>query len=711
MTTNQRMKKIIFLFIVVVILSGCSKKAEKSVTDNPFYLAYDTPYEVPPFEKIKDEHFMKAFADGMAEQIKEIDAIASNKAAPTFENTIEAFEQSGVLLTKVRQVFFNLTSAHTNDSLQGISKVVSPDLSAHNDNIFLNPAFYRRVKMLYDQKDTLDLTMEQVKLLDNYHTYFVRAGAALSEDEKNQMRTLNARLSSLAVQFGENVLKEDNAFELVLKTEEDLSGLPESVRNAGAEAAKERGYEEGTYVYTTHKPSLIPFITYSTTRDHRMTLKKGYIYRGDNDNELDNKEIAREMANVRWQKANLLGYGTWADYMLQERMLNTPEKVYNLLDKVWPSALKRAKQEREQMTRMALDEGASIDIGPWDWWYYAEKIKLKAYDLDEEEIRPYLKVDNVVNGTFILANKLFGLTFEEQTNIPKYHEDVRTYTVKNEKGELIGIYLSDWFYRFSKRGGAWMNTFRDQSNMGGRKVIPIVTNVGNFTKPTSETPSLLSQDEASTLFHEFGHALHGLLSACTYPSISGTATPRDFVEFPSQVLENWVFEPEMLALYAFHYETGEVMPTLLVEKITNAGKFNQGFTTVEYMAAAYLDMAYHSITKPITDGIDAFEKEVLDEIGLTDAIVPRYRTGYFRHAFSNPEGYSSGYYSYLNSEVMDADAFGAFKENGLFHKQTANAYREHILSKGGTKDAMEMYVNFRGREPELQALLKRRGFK
>ncbi|MEQ9306071.1 MAG: M3 family metallopeptidase, partial [Marinoscillum sp.] len=364
--------------------------------------------------------------------------------------------------------------------------------------------------------------------------------------------------------------------------------------------------------------------TYSTKRDLREQLKKGYINRGDNDDENDNKELARQLANVRLEKAKLLGYNTWAEYVLAQRMLDSPEKVYNLLDKVWPAAIQAAKNERDMMKEMAAKEGNNIDIMPWDWWHYAEKIKMAKYNLDENEIRPYLKVDNVINGTFTLANKLFGMTFEEQTNIPKYHPDVRTYTVKNEEGELIGIYLSDWFYRGSKRGGAWMNTYRSQSNMDGNKIVPIVTNVGNFTKPTGDTPSLLSQSEATTLFHEFGHALHGLLSECTYPSISGTSTPRDFVEFPSQVMENWVFEPEMLKLYAFHYETGEVMPTELVEKIKNAGQFNQGFGTVEYMAASYLDMAYHTVTEPITMGADEFEEAAMDKIGMIDAIVPRY---------------------------------------------------------------------------------------
>ncbi|MEM9327314.1 MAG: M3 family metallopeptidase [Bacteroidota bacterium] len=703
------MKYAATLSVLAILMAGCdSQPSEDMTSDNPFLQVWDTPYGVPPFEQITDEHYMTAFEQGMTQQLAEVEAIASNGAAPTFENTIEAYEKSGDLLKKVGGVFFNLNSAHTNDSLQGISREISPKLSAHNDNIYLNANFYQRVKTLYDQKETLDLTVEQAMLLDDYNTTFIRAGAALMEEQKDEMRELNEQLSSLTVKFGQNLLAETNEFELVLE-EDDLDGLPESVRQAAAEAAKERGHE-GKYVFTTHRPSLYPFITYSTNREHRTTLKKAYINRGDNDNANDNKEIARQVANVRLKKANLLGYDTWADFVLAERMLDTPDKVYNLLDKVWPAAIEAAKRERDLMKQMATVDGMDLDIMPWDWWYYAEKIKVEQYNLDESEIRPYLKVDNVINGAFTLANKLFGLTFEERKDIPKYHPDVLTYAVMDENGDQIGVYLSDWFYRSSKRGGAWMSTFRDQSNMGGERVIPIVTNVGNFTKPTGDTPSLLSQDEAVTLFHEFGHGLHGLLSECTYPSISGTSTPRDFVEFPSQLVENWVFEPEMLKLYAFHYETGEVMPDELVTKMRNADKFNQGFGTVEYMAAAYLDMAYHTITEPLTGDIDEFEQKAMDQIGLIDAIAPRYRTGYFQHSFSGPQAYSSGYYSYLNSEVMDADGFEAFKENGLFDKETANALREHVLSRGGTQDAMEMYVNFRGREPEFQPLLDRRGF-
>ncbi len=697
--------KIQHLTMGLLLLAACANPEEKDIVDNPFYKEYDTPYGVPPFEEIKDEHYLPAFKDGMKQQLKEVDAIANNDEDPTFENTIVAYEKSGELLGKVANVFYTLTGADTNDSIQAIQKEVSPLLSAHNDNIYLNEAFYKRVKTLYENQESLGLTGEQSKLLENYQNRFVRSGAALNLEQKTRMREINERVSNLQVQFSENLLKETNNFELLLD-EDQLDGLPESVRTAGAEAAKERGYD-GKYLFTPHRPSLYPFITYSTNRDLREQLKKGYIMRGDNGDELDNKEALREIVNLRLEKANLLGFETHADYALQDRMLNSSDKVYDLLGKVWPAAIQAAKNERDLMKKMSEAEGLDIEIMPWDWWYYAEKIKVRDYALDEDEIRPYLKVDNVINGSFILANKLFGLTFEEQKDIPKYHQDVRTYTVKNEAGELIGIYLSDWFYRSSKRGGAWMSNIREQSMMDGDKVIPIIYNVGNFTKPTGDKPSLLSQDEASTLFHEFGHALHGLLSECTYPSISGTATPRDFVEFPSQVMENWVFEPEMLALYAFHYETGEVMPDELVQKIRKAGTFNQGFATVEYMAASYLDMAYHTIKEPLTGDMNEFEKAAMDEIGLIDAIVPRYRSTYFGHITG---GYSAGYYSYLNSEIMDADAFSAFKENGLFDKATADAFREHILSKGGTKDAMEMYVNFRGREPSYEGLLERRGF-
>ncbi|HHL71862.1 MAG TPA: M3 family peptidase [Bacteroidetes bacterium] len=697
----KRKKAGIGLLAGVLFMGLTAQAQEKS---NPFFQEWDTPYGVAPFDQIEDEHYMPAFREGMKQHLAEIEAIASNPEQPTFDNTIAAMERAGKLLNRVAGVFFNIVSANTNDARQAIAREISPLLSQHNDAILLNPRLFQRVKTLYEQRETLGLTGEQKRLLENGYKQFVRGGANLSEADKDKLRKINERLSSLQVAFSENVLKEDNNFKLLLD-EKDLTGLPESVKKAAAEAAKARGYE-GKWLFTLHKPSLIPFIQYSDRRDLREKLYTGYIMRGDNNDAFDNKKIFAEIANLRIRKAHLLGYKTHADYVLEERMAKTPEKVYELLDKVWPAALNKAKEERAMMQSMIDAEGGGFKLASWDWWYYAEKIRQQKYNLDEDEVRPYLQIDNVIKGAFILAQKLYGLTFEEKQDIPKYHPEVKTYVVRDEKGDIIGIYLSDWFYRSSKRGGAWMNNYREQSNMDGKRVLPIIVNVGNFTKPTASTPSLLSLDEANTLFHEFGHALHGLLSKCTYPSISGTNVPRDFVEFPSQVMENWVLEPEMLKLYAFHYQTGEVMPQSLIDKIKKAGQFNQGFATVEYMAASYLDMAWHTLTEEQERDVNAFEKSVLDKIGLIPEIISRYRTTYFRHIVG---GYSAGYYSYLWSEVLDADAFEAFKENGIFDRATAQSFRDNILSRGGTEDAMQMYINFRGREPEITPLLKRRG--
>ncbi len=697
-----------FLFIIIFwgVFAMAAETQNAENDKNPFYKEWNTPYGVPDFEKIHNEDYMPAFIKGMEAHLKEIKEIAENPAEPTFKNTVEAMEKSGALLNRVQYVFFNLVSAHTNPELQKISRDVSPLLSQHEDDINLNPRLFKRVKALYEARDKLGLSGEQARLLEKYYKRFARGGANLDESAKAKLREINKELSRLTVKFSENVLHEDNSFELLLD-EKDLDGLPESVRNAAAEAARSKGYD-GKWLFTLHKPSLIPFIQYSTRRDLREKLYRGYFMRGDNNNAYDNKEIIKKIVNLRIRKAHLLGYDSHADFVLEERMAKTPANVYELLDKVWPAALKKAGEERDMMQRMIDDEGGGFKLASWDWWYYAEKIRQQKYNLDEDEIRPYLKIDNVIKGAFILANRLYGLTFEEQNTIPKYHPEVKTYTVKDEKGNLIGIYLSDWYYRDSKRGGAWMNEYRPQSNMDGHRVIPIIVNVGNFTKPTAERPSLLSLDEANTLFHEFGHALHGLLSDCTYPSISGTNVPRDFVEFPSQVMENWVLEPEMLKLYAFHYKTGEVMPAALIQKIKNASQFNQGFATVEYMAASYLDMAWHTQTSEQDWDVNAFEKAAMDKIGLIPEIIPRYRTTYFRHIVG---GYSAGYYSYLWSEILDADTFEAFKEHGIFDRATADKFRDNILSRGGREDAMEMYIRFRGRKPDITPLLERRGLK
>ncbi len=695
------MNKLLLLIITGAVLLMSTKYESQ----NPFFSEWKTPFGIAPFEQIKNEHYMPAYKKGMADELAAVEKISNNTEEPTFENTIETLEKSGMLLTNVDFVFGNLNSANTNDIMQSINKKVSPLLSKHNDDIYLNPKLFIRVKTLFEKKESLNLTGEQIRLLEDYYEDFVRGGANLSDADKSIFRKLNEELSVLSVQFGENVLKEDNAFEMVLDNEQDLAGLPDGVRQAAAEAAKEKGYE-GKWLFTPHKPSWIPFLTSSDRRDLREKLYDGYINRGDNNNENDNKVIFDKIINLRINKATLLGYKTHAHYVLEQTMAKTPENVYNLLNKIWEPALDMAKKERDMMQKMIDKQGGGFKVAASDWWYYADKIRKEKYNLDEDEIRPYLKIDNVIKGSFILAEKLFGLSFEEKTDIPKYHADVKTYVVKEADGTVVGVYLSDWFYRSSKRGGAWMNSFRKQSAMDGKTVLPIVYNVGNFTKPTADTPSLLSLDEANTLFHEFGHALHGLLSDCTYPTISGTNVPRDFVEFPSQVLENWVLEPEMLKLYATHYQTGEVMPNELIDKIKKAKQFNQGFTTVEYMAAALLDMAWHTLTKEETRDVNEFEKKVLDELGLIPEIISRYRSTYFRHITG---GYSAGYYSYIWSEILDADTFGAFKEKGIFNEATAKAYRDEILAKGGTIDAMQMFKNFRGREPEIEPLLKRRG--
>lgn len=694
------MKKLIPLILIGVLLLMCDK-----ATDNPFYSEWQTPYGIPDFSVINDDYYMPAIKDGIKEQLADIEKIANNPGEPTFENTLEAMEKSGKLLDRVTYVFYNLVSANTNDTLQAIQKESSPLISSMRDDINLNPELFARIKKLYNNMDQLNLSDEQKKVLDNRYKSMVRGGANLDDSNKEEFRKINDELSVVTVQFSANVLKDDNAFEMILDNEKDLSGLTDGIISAAAEAAKEKGYE-GKWLFTLHKPSFEPFVQYAENRELRERIYKAYFNRGDNDNANDNKSIMDKIANLRIRKANLLGYKTHADFILEERMAKNPENVYKLLDQVWPAALNVAKKERDMMQKIADAEGGGFKVQAWDWSYYAEKIRKEKYNLEEDKIKPYLQLENVINGSFILAEKLFGLTFEERKDLPKYHDEVKTYIVKDGKGEMIGVYLSDWFYRSSKRGGAWMNEFRAQSNMGGERVLPIITNVGNFTKPTGETPSLLRLDEVETLFHEFGHALHGLLSNTTYPSVSGTNVPRDFVEFPSQVLENWVLHPEMLKLYAFHYKTGAVMPQELIEKIEKASKFNQGFKVVEYMAAAYLDMAWHTLTEQKTRDVNAFEKTAFNKIGLIPEITSRYRTTNFRHIVG---GYSSSYYSYLWSETISADAFEEFKKNGIFDKETAKSYRDNILARGGSLDALQMYIDFKGREAEIGPYLELKG--
>lgn len=698
------MKQIVLvMFASGILLWSCSK-----TTHNPFFTEWKTPYATPPFDQIKEHHYLPAFEEGMKQQQQEIEAIVANSAPPTFDNTVVALDNSGALLTRVSNVFFNMTSANTNDSLQNIAKRLAPMLSKHQDDILLNEKLFQKIKALYQQKDQLDLNTEQTMLLTKYYRDFVRGGADLNEEQKAQLRQINEELSVLSLQFGDNVLKEDNNFELVIDQEVDLVGLPDNVKTAAAEAAKERG-KEGKWVFTLHKPSLIPFLQYSEKRELREKMFKAYINRGDNNNEFDNKKILARIAALRAKKAHLLGYQTHADLVLEENMAKTPEAVYNLLNQLWTPALAMARKEANELQAMILAEGDSFKLAPWDWWFYAEKVKKAKYDLDEEMLRPYFKLENVIDGVFMVANRLYGITFKERKDIPIYHPDVKVFEVKEADGSHVAILFVDYFPRASKRGGAWMSEYRQQFKLDGRMITPVICNVGNFSKPTADKPSLLSFEEVSTLFHEFGHALHGLLSNCTYQRLAGTNVARDFVELPSQIMENWASEPAVLKMYAKHFETGEAIPDELIEKIKNSSKFNQGFATVEYLAAAFLDMDWHTLTDTVEVDPIAFETQSLNRIGLIPEIVVRYRSPYFRHIFAG--GYSAGYYSYIWAEVLDADAFQAFKETDIFDQERAKAFRENILARGGTEDPMVLYRRFRGAEPTIDALLEKRGLK
>ncbi len=701
-----RINHFLKLLIVVGLFSSCQSETKTKQSDmNPFYSDYNTPFEVPAFDLIELEHFLPAFIQGMEEQKLIIEEIINSEEEASFINTIEALEYSDGLLNKVSSVFSNQRSADTSDELQAIAKEVVPMLAKHSDDIALNSELFSRVKFVYDNQAAFLLNEEQRQLLEKKYKSFVRGGANLPAESQDRFRAINTELSSLTLQFGENQLRDANAWEMLIG-KDDLGGLPESVVAGALAAAEKKGYT-GQYLFTMDKPSFIPFLTYSDRRDLRERILKGYNHLGDNNNEYDNKDIVEKIVNLRIEKANLLGYATHSDFILENNMANTPAMVYGLLDKIWEKALPNAKKEVAELQKIIEEEGNSFNLEAWDWWYYAEKLRKEKYDLDEEMIRPYFVLENVEQGVFDVANKLWGITFTKRTDIPVYHPDASAYEVKESDGKHIGILMTDYHPRSSKRSGAWMSSYRKQMIKDGEFVTPIITVVCNFTKPTANQPSLLTFDEVSTLFHEFGHALHGLLSDCTYPSLSGTSVPRDFVELPSQIMENWAAEPEVLKMFAKHYETGELIPDELIAKISESGTFNQGFITVEFMSAAYLDMAYHTLTETTQFDVTEFEQKALDGVGMIPEIVVRYRSTYFGHIFSG--GYSSGYYAYLWSAWLDADAFEAFKETSLFDPQTAANFRDFVLSKGGTEEAMSLYMKFRGKEPMIEPLLKRKG--
>ncbi len=675
---------------------------------NPFFETYTTPYEVPPFDKILNAHYLPAFQEGMKQHNAEIEAIVSTAETPGFANTIEALDRSGELLTKVSSVFFNVKEANTNDSINAIAEEVAPLLSQHTDAILLNEALFARVKAVYEQKDNLGLNAEQARLLNETYKNFVRGGANLAADKKEELKKVNEELSLLELKFDKNLLAETNAFKLVIDKQEDLAGLPENVMAGAADEAKAAGME-GKWVFTLQKPSWIPFLTYAENRDLREQLYKAMFNRANNGNENDNKAIINQFVNLRLKKANILGYESWSAYVLDDTMAQKPENVYNLLQKVFNPAIARAKEEVSDMQKMAESEGGKFKIESWDWWYYAEKVRKAKYDLDEEQLRPYFEVNNVRDGAFTVATKLYGLTFTKLENMPLYHPECQVFEVKDADGSLIGVVYVDFFPRESKKGGAWMTNYREQYTAAdGNNVRPVVSLTCNFSKPVGDKPALLSYDEVETFFHEFGHGLHGLLSQCTYVSLAGTNVSRDFVELPSQIMEHWAAEPEVLKMYAKHYQTGEVIPQELIDKIEKAGKFNQGFVTSEFIAAAFLDMDFHTVNMPGEFDVNEFEKKSMKKIGLINEIIPRYRPTYFAHAFS--WGYSSGYYSYTWAEVLDADAFNAFKETGdIFNQEVAKSFRTNVLERGNTDEPMKLYLNFRGKEPGIEPLLKNRG--
>jgi len=701
-------KLFLILLASILFISACKQKEDGAMNKtNPLLEKFNTPFGVPPFNKILNKHYLPAFKEAMKIQNKEIDSIISSPEKATFKNTIVAMDNTGELLTTVMSIFYNLKSADTNDSINQIAKDVSPLLSKHGDDIALNENLFKRIKEVYNNKEHFNLNTEQMMLLKKTYEGFIRGGANLSEEKKSRFRKINEKLSMLSLQFNEHLLNENNGFNIIINKKENLSGLPKSVIQAAAETAKEKG-QSGKWIFTLQKSSIFPFITYSEKRVLREKLFKAYINRGNNNDKNDNKSIIKEIVNLRVERANLLGFNSHADFILDINMAKEPKNVYSLLNKIWKVALPVAKKEAEELQAMIKKDGKNFKLEAWDWWYYSEKIRKEKYDLDEEQLRPYFKLENVRKGMFKLAENLYGITFTPLKDFPVYHKDAKAFEVKEADGTHIGIFYTDYFPRESKKGGAWMTSFRKQSRIKSKDIKPVIMNVMNFTKPTADKPSLLSFEEVETMFHEFGHGLHGLLSNCTYERLSGTSVARDFVELPSQVMENWASEPEMLKIYAKHYKTGEVIPDELIKKLQNSSKFNQGFKSVEYLAAAFLDMYYHTMSEQNNElNINVFEDNALNDLGLPSNIISRYKSTNFGHIFGG--GYSSGYYGYEWAAVLDADAFEAFKETGLFNKETAKKFREQLISKGGTDEAMNLYKAFRGKEPSIEPHLKRKG--
>ena len=697
------MKKVLILGVMAMSLLACNQT-------NPLLEQPNTPFGVPAFDKVKIEHYLPAFEEAIRQNKAEIDAIVNNEDAPTFENTIVALDRSGLLLDRVTGVFFNVLEADGNDEMNAIAEQVSPMLSELSDGIILNDALFQRVKAVYDEREQLGLNAEQMRLVTQTYKAFADNGANLPEDKKERLKEINQELSLLSLKFGNNVVAETNSDDVkrFITDEALLAGLPESAKAAAAEEAEAAGHP-GEWLFTPKRTSFTPVLQYCENRELRKQLLMDYTTRGNHDNENDNKAVIIREMELRIERAKLFGYDNPADYILADCMAKNHQTVDAFLASVWAPSLEAAKREAAELQALLEQDLPGEKLQPWDWWFYAEKLRKAKYDLDEEELKPYFELNNVRKGAFGVATKLYGLQFEKLENMPVYNPEVEVFKVMEADGSLVGILYTDYFPRAGKRPGAWMNNILPQYiDAEGVDHRPVIINVGNFNKPTAGNPSLLSMDDVETLFHEFGHALHGLLSKAHYKSLSGTNTPRDFVELPSQFMENYAYEPEVLKTYAFHYETGEVIPDELIEKINKASAFNQGFVTTELLSASILDMDFHELTSAEGLDVNAFEAESLKKMGMIDEIIVRYRPTFYNHIFTT--GYEAGYYSYTWSAVLDADAFAAFKETGdLFEAETAKRFR-HLLEQGGTRDAQELYLEFRGKEADPKYLLIRKGF-
>ncbi|MDR2585130.1 MAG: M3 family metallopeptidase [Prevotellaceae bacterium] len=699
------MKNLILCALSIVVLSACNQNGN-NMTNNPLLTEFNTPFQTPPFDLIKTEHYKPAFLEAMKQHRTEIDAIINNPQDPDFENCIVALDHSGTLLHSVSSIFFNLLEAERSDEMQAIAMEMMPLLTAHSDNILMSAPLFEKIKAVYNQRENAGLDPLATRTLEKLYQDFVRKGANLTESEKSRMMEINTQLATLSLQFGDNIVKEINGFKMIVDNLDDLKGLPQENIDAAAQDAIAAG-EEGKWVFTPKKTSWIPFLQYAQNRELREQLYKGYHQRGDNNNDNDNKALIQKMVSLRLEAANLLGFPNHAAYVIDENMAKTPENVYAFLERIWVPALKVAKNELAAMQKIANSEGVDSPLIASDWWYYAEKLRKQKYDLDESEIKPYLQLENVRDGMFYVANKLYGITFEKRTDISLYHTDVETYEVKDVDGSHLAIFYIDYATRAGKSAGAWCTEFRSYRKEGEQEIFPLVSVVCNFPRPFGDAPVLLSWDEATTLFHEFGHALHGFFTRGDYRRIAGDI-PRDMVELPSQIMENWAGEPQVLQVYAKHFQTGVVMPEALIKKLVNSSLFNQGFMIVEYNASSLLDLDWHTITQPFTKDVNEFEQKAMDKKGLIKEILPRYRSTYFSHIFDG--GYSAGYYVYRWAEVLDADAFNAFKQSGdIYNQELAAKFRKYILAEGGFDDPMEQYKRFRGAAPSETPLLVKRG--